>query len=1379
MTEEYVNDNVVSIEKAILADVCLGIPLGKMMFSLPGDIDPASLDHVPDTFLFRGEHLSMMKARYDQGDEQMIQVVDELANLADEALKIGSFAVTDKPKSRFSDDPHDYQSLAKYSWPNPESDSGLPYVTRDGEVNPDCYDEDLDYIRLVRFSERAVLLALAAYFTGKSAYGRSGAELLHTWFVDPQTRQTPHFRFAQVSPGREGLRWQGIIEGRFLVYVTEAAQLLAAAGALTPALCEETRGWFAALLDWLLESEHGQKAMNARNNIGFWYDLQCMVYAQFCGRAELAEQIARERVATRLSKQLSSDGTLPVELARSYPQDYVAFTLAAMALIARTGERAGLKLWTQREGDGRNFQAAHDWLLKAGNARQLLSKVEFAGTGKDSRAVGIDVLFDAGVKLRAAHRTAEIEAREAAHARAELDKAKALRRGHEAEIAALRRKLAASEAELRSVLTSTSWRMTVPVRAVVRRARTLGTAKRLQPVRQPEVPSLSTFESDRALANLSQKEGRRPQPPESRLLGRKGGRNKSDSTSGNIVRGQGAVTVSATNAEKVEPRRDFGIVAFNMIRSIARQKLPKSAKVAIKKLVKSRNIVNLDGALSTFNDVDRAANYIIGSLNSSNMKELFNLKAFLDSRMATEEGFLLRNFFAVVFCKKISAFAFSVQAADHVLDRYSDRGLLSDALGEKAYGRFIADAAISMTRVGRYEDARALLDREIANGLVTMLPVRAEVSWIHDPDQAARDLRDHAGKGGVGRLKKGDGLLYRHLSLNVLDRPDGAPAVSEGGEFLLVVANRSLKDGRQSDYRTLLNRFFEEQELAAPLAVSEEPISFEQFVSNASQAVDSGPLVSIVMTTHNSSSTVRYAVRSILQQTYRNFELLIVDDCSGDDTRELLAHLAAEDPRVKVLHNERNLGTYGAKNRAIEMAGGDYITCHDSDDWAHPQRIETHVKEMQANPNLVATRSNWLRLDSSGKIDFRRWNKRFSHPNPASMFFRSEVLQKVGYFDLVKFGADTEYLARVKWVYGPDSIKGISQTLALGCHHESSLTQGGAGAMGIEHYSPARSAYRFSQCEWHGRRPASELHFDHKSRSRKFWAPESALGEGLPANDLNASLARLYPGLDENRKVPNFIFGISLASKRAVEDWAHTEHLLGRTLRSVLKQADPRFRVIICGHERPEIPELDDPRVIFMVADIEPPASSDHFRKDKMWKRRLVGAALRNMGGGYFFPLDADDLVHKDLVSYVLSEDNRRGYNINQGYVEDFLNRRLAPVPGAWSVPFDRVCGSSAVLYFEPDELPRDGHLDANLYFNLFQSHAYWPIVAEESGKPLATVPFPAAVYVVNHSQNLSFGLQRAGQRTKNIISSVERCALADGRIVLQEKFAQTSHPGD
>jgi hypothetical protein len=420
---QEMDGNVVSIEKAILADVCLGIPLGKLTFTVPSDLDANEIGPAPDTYLFRGEQLALMKRLYERGDEKIVEAVSALVAVADEKLQGKPPSVTHKPRSRFGDF-HDYQSLPKYWWPNPDTKSGLPYVNRDGETNPDCYSDDFDYIRLVNFSETTVILSLAAYLTGKRVYGQRLSLLLETWFISPETRQNPHFQFAQKLPGDDSLRWQGVIEARFLIYVAESVQLLAGTKLLKVGTTRKVREWFGELLSWLIESNQGDRARRARNNIGFWYDLQCMVYAQFSGKAELAERIVRDNLVPRLEAQMLPDGSLPAEIDRSYPKDYVAFTLAAMALISRLGERDGLELWDQRTADGRNFQVAHDWLLKAGDSARLLSNINIEDETATGDGYDLGLLLDAGVKLRAMQRVATTEAASAARLRDELARAR-------------------------------------------------------------------------------------------------------------------------------------------------------------------------------------------------------------------------------------------------------------------------------------------------------------------------------------------------------------------------------------------------------------------------------------------------------------------------------------------------------------------------------------------------------------------------------------------------------------------------------------------------------------------------------------------------------------------------------------------------------------------------------------------------------------------------------------------------------------------------------------------------------------------------------------------------------------------------------------------
>jgi hypothetical protein len=214
--------------------------------------------------------------------------------------------------------------------------------------------------------------------------------------------------------------------------------------------------------------------------------------------------------------------------------------------------------------------------------------------------------------------------------------------------------------------------------------------------------------------------------------------------------------------------------------------------------------------------------------------------------------------------------------------------------------------------------------------------------------------------------------------------------------------------------------------------------------------------------------------------------------------------------------------------------------------------------------------------------------------------------------------------------------------------------------------------------------------------------------------------------------------------------------------------------VLICGHEHPGVPEMSDSRVVFFECDAAPPKDSSRYRNDKMRKRRLLGSALRELGGGYFFPLDADDLVHKNFVEYALKGDNRQGYLIDKGYVLDDTNKKLAKVKDVWDSDFNFVCGSSAAIYFEKDELPTSGDENSeDLYFNLFKGHAYWPNVARESGKPIQKVPFNAAVYVINHTQNLSFRLQRIGKRASNIVTAVGAYHIDEVDLILKNEFGQ------
>lgn len=113
------------------------------------------------------------------------------------------------------------------------------------------------------------------------------------------------------------------------------------------------------------------------------------------------------------------------------------------------------------------------------------------------------------------------------------------------------------------------------------------------------------------------------------------------------------------------------------------------------------------------------------------------------------------------------------------------------------------------------------------------------------------------------------------------------------------------------------------------------------------------PLVSVIMPVYNGEEYLAEAVQSILDQTYANFELLIVDDGSSDGTAAIAQELSEKDDRVKVLRNKVNLKIVGTLNRAIDESKGKYIARMDSDDYKYPNAIEQQVAYLESHPDVV------------------------------------------------------------------------------------------------------------------------------------------------------------------------------------------------------------------------------------------------------------------------------------------------------------------------------------------------------------------------------------------------------------------------------------------
>ena len=261
-------------------------------------------------------------------------------------------------------DRHDYMSVAPYFWPDPKKPDGLPYLRKDGMVNPESRNDDYDQGRLGRMANAVETLALAYYFTGRPAYAGHAAKMLRTWFLDPATRMNPHLNFAQAVPGVNTGRGAGVLEGRNLSAAADASGLLAGSAAWSPEDAAALQAWLAEYLNWLLTSRNGRDEAGARNNHGTYYDVQAVQLCLVLGLREQARGICLAAKAKRIAAQIQPDGSQPEELTRTASLGYSRFNLQALFALATLAGHTGVDLWQERlPGGGPALQAALDYVL--------------------------------------------------------------------------------------------------------------------------------------------------------------------------------------------------------------------------------------------------------------------------------------------------------------------------------------------------------------------------------------------------------------------------------------------------------------------------------------------------------------------------------------------------------------------------------------------------------------------------------------------------------------------------------------------------------------------------------------------------------------------------------------------------------------------------------------------------------------------------------------------------------------------------------------------------------------------------------------------------------------------------------------------------------
>lgn len=306
------------------------------------------------------ERLNRVREEIQAGSQPYIEALQYLLQEADQALTKGPFTVVNKPFLPPSGNKHDYMSMGLYWWPNPDTEDGLPYIRKDGLINPET--KGYDQPQMGGMTSTVETLALAYYYSGNSAYGEKAAQLLKVFFLEDETKMNPHLEYGQGIPGICTGRCIGIIDMWVVPKLLDYVDLLEESEFWSREDRQGLERWFSELLDWLLTSPLGQEEDGQKNNHGTYYDVQVAAYAWFTGRKDLARQVLEMKFHQRMKAQIEPDGSQPHELERTLAFTYSSMNLSGLMELASIGELLGMDLWSAASEDGRGIQAAVDWL---------------------------------------------------------------------------------------------------------------------------------------------------------------------------------------------------------------------------------------------------------------------------------------------------------------------------------------------------------------------------------------------------------------------------------------------------------------------------------------------------------------------------------------------------------------------------------------------------------------------------------------------------------------------------------------------------------------------------------------------------------------------------------------------------------------------------------------------------------------------------------------------------------------------------------------------------------------------------------------------------------------------------------------------------------
>lgn len=209
------------------------------------------------------------------------------------------------------------------------------------------------------------------------------------------------------------------------------------------------------------------------------------------------------------------------------------------------------------------------------------------------------------------------------------------------------------------------------------------------------------------------------------------------------------------------------------------------------------------------------------------------------------------------------------------------------------------------------------------------------------------------------------------------------------------------------------------------------------------------PLISVIMSVYNGETYLAEAVESVINQTFANFELIVINDCSSDSTGSILAELSSKDSRIKVHTNEVNLRLPASLNKAISLCQGKYVARMDADDICLPDRLEKQYQFMEEHPDVALSSCRFMTVKNGvyasggagGRCDNDALRAMLLVANPIlhpGVIAKAEVMKQLCYDETLTCTEDLELWTRI--VMANLKIQILPECLMIYRLHDKQIT---------------------------------------------------------------------------------------------------------------------------------------------------------------------------------------------------------------------------------------------------------------------------------------------------------------------------------------------------